>query len=51
MTSLRRAQDVTKGQTQSVGRTRTLDLNIRPYGDVLITSAKDVLKTPIGDVP
>ena len=35
---LGRPQDVTKGRPQIVGKTRPLELNIRPYGDVLITS-------------
>ena len=26
-----------------------MDLNIRLYGDVLITSARDILKTPVED--
>ena len=30
--------------------TRPLVLNIRLYGDVLITSAGDVLKTSVGDI-
>ena len=38
-TSLGRPQDVSEGCPQSVGRTRPFELNIRPYGDVLITSA------------
>ena len=36
---------------RNVLRTCPLELNIRSYGDILITSAGDVLKTLIGDVP
>ena len=50
-TSSGRPQDVSEGCPQDVGRTRPLELNIRPYGDNLITSAGDVLKTSLGDVP
>ena len=46
-TSLGRPQDV----SEDVGRPRPLELNIKPYGDVLITSAGDVLNTSVGDVP
>lgn len=28
-----------------------LELHIKPYGDVLITYAGDVLKTSVGDIP
>ena len=48
-TSLGRPQGIFEGRPQDVGRTRPLDLNIRPCGDVLITSARDVLKTLVGD--
>ena len=34
-----------------MGRTCPLELNIRPYGDVLIRSAGGVLNTSVGDVP
>ena len=34
-----------------MGRTCPLELNIRPYGDVLIRSARGVLNTSVGDVP
>ena len=46
-TSLGRPQDV----SEDVGRPRPLELNIKPYGDVLITSVGDVLNTSVGDVP
>ena len=39
------------GRPQDVGRTRPLELQIRPYRDVLVTSAEDLLKTLAGDVP
>ena len=42
---------ICKGQPQGVGRTRPVELNIRQYGDVLITSVGDVFKTSEGDVP
>ena len=45
------ALDVSKGSPQDVGRTRLLELNIRPCGDIFITFAGDVLKTSVGDVP
>ena len=45
ITSLQRPRDFCQGRPQKVGRTRSLELKIRPYGDVLITSAGDVLKT------
>ena len=44
-------KDVSQRRAQEVGRTRPLELNIRPYGDILITSAGDVLRTSVGDVP
>ena len=44
ITSLQRPRDFCQGRPQKVGRTRSLELKIRPYGDVLITSAGDVLK-------
>ena len=49
--SLGRPQDVSEGLHQGVGRTPLLELNIKPYRDVLITSAGDVFKTLVGDVP
>lgn len=36
---------------QDVCRRRPLELHIRPHGFVLITSAGDLLKTPLGDDP
>ena len=42
---------MTEGCPQGVGRTRPLELNIRPYGDVFTTSVGDVLKMSVGDVP
>ena len=48
---LRRFWDTSEGRPQDVGRTRPLELNIRPYENVLITSAGDVLKTLAGDDP
>ena len=50
-TSLGRSQDVSEGCPQDVGKTPSLNLNIRPCEDVLITSAEDVLKTSVGDFP
>ena len=50
-TSLGRPWNVCDRRPQDVGRARSLELQIRPYGDVLVTSAGDVLKTPAGDVP
>ena len=50
-TSLGRPRDVSEGCPQGVGRTRPLELHIRPYGEVLITSAGDVLTTSVRDVP
>ena len=43
--SLERPQDV----SEDVSSPRPLELNIKLYGDVLITY--DVLKTSVGDVP
>ena len=43
-------KDVFEGRPQDVGKTRSLELNIRPYGDILITSAEGILKTSIGNV-
>ena len=43
-----RLRDVSEGRPQVVVRTHPLELHIRPYGDVFIASAGDVLKTPIG---
>ena len=48
-----------EGRSRDVGRTRPLELQIRPPGDVLVksavdilkTSAEDVLKTSTGDIP
>ena len=48
---LRHPQDVPEGLPKGVGRTRPLELNIRPYGDALITSSGDVLETFVGNVP
>ena len=45
------SQHVSEERPQDVGRTRLLELNIRLYGDVLITSTGDVLKTSVGDIP
>ena len=47
------SRDVSEGRPQDIGRTRRLELHIRPYayGDVLITFAGDVLKTSVRDVP
>ena len=39
------------GRPQDVGTARPLELNTRPYGNVLIKSAGEVLKTSVGDVP
>ena len=44
-------QVVSKERPQDEGRTRPLEVNIRQYGKVLITSAGDVLKTSVWDVP
>ena len=49
MTSLRRPRDVSEERQQDVGRAHLLELHIRPYDDVLVTSAEDVLKTSVGD--
>ena len=39
------------GRFQDIDGTRPVELNIRPYGDVPITSAWDVLNTSVGDFP
>ena len=44
-------KDVSQGRFQEVGGTHPLELNIRPYEDVLIRSVGDVLKTSVGDAP
>ena len=44
-------KDVSQRCPQGVGRTRPMELNIRPYGDVLTASAGDILKTSLGDIP
>ena len=44
-------KDVSEERPQDVGRKCPLELQIRPYGDVLVTSAGDLLKTSAGDVP
>ena len=49
-TSLGRPR-VSKVRPQDVGSTRPLELKIKPYWDVLVTSALEVLKTSAGDVP
>ena len=36
---------VSKGRPQNVGRNNPLELHIRPYGDILTTSAGEDLKT------
>ena len=51
MTSLGRPRDASEGRPEDVGRTSPLELHIRLYGYVLITSAGDALKTSVGDVP
>ena len=51
MTSSGCPPDVSEGHPQDVGRTRSLELNIRPYVDVHIMSAGEVAKTSVGDVP
>ena len=48
---LGRSQDVFEGHPQDIGRTHPLEVNIRTYGDVLIMSAEDVLKTLVGYAP
>ena len=45
--SLGRPQDV----SEDISSPRPLELNSKPYGDVLITYAGHVLKTSVGDVP
>ena len=50
-TSLRPPRYVSEGRPQDVGRPHPLELNIRQYVDTLLTSAGDVLKTSVGDVP
>ena len=49
--SLKRPLEVSEGRPQDVGRTRLVEFNIRPCGDVLITSAENVHKTSVEDVP
>ena len=49
-TSLGRPR-VSKVRPQDVGSTHPLELQIKPYWDVLVTSALEVLKTSAGDVP
>ena len=49
-TSLGRPR-VSKVRPQDVGCTRPLELQIKPYWDVLVTSALEVPKTSAGDVP
>ena len=44
-------KDVSEGRPHDFGRKRPLEVNIRPYGDALITSAGDFLKTSVRDVP
>ena len=51
MASLEPPHEVSQGRPQDVGMTSPLESNIRPYGDVLITPAENVLKTSVGDVP
>ena len=41
-TSLGRPRDVSEGRPQQVGRPHPLELQIRRYGDALVTSAGDV---------
>ena len=44
-------RSVSEGHPQDVDRTRPLELRVRPFRDLLIKSAGDVLKIPVGDVP
>ena len=50
-TTLGRPHDDSEGRPQDVSRTRLLGLSIRLYVHVFITSAGDVLKTLVGDIP
>ena len=43
-TPLERPWDVSEGRPQNVGRTCPLELQIRPYSDVLVMPTRDVLK-------
>ena len=47
----RTSRNVSEERPQDVCMTRLLELNIRPYGDVLIPSAENVFKMSVGDVP
>ena len=44
-------KDVSEGRRQSDGWALSLELHIRPHGDLLINSVGDVLKMLVGDVP
>ena len=50
-TSLGCLRDFSEGRPQDVGTTHHLELQIRPYWDVLVTSATYVLKMSTGDFP